>query len=183
MPLHPPVHLSRYEIAEILSQHFKREVPPVPEEEMQAVRSDIESYLQKAKIGITGANAISAKEGAALMLHNEGNITRVRMREKHILITAIDKIFPTVEDALLMLRLETFLATGALFPSFIDIVAGRSKSSDIEKQLFYGMHKPEEVVIVFLDNGRRQILNERKGFLGSPLLHRVWQLSSRLPSV
>jgi L-lactate utilization protein LutB len=158
----PAVHLSRYEIAEILSQHLKREVPPVPEEEMQAVRSDIESYLQKAKIGITGANAISAKEGAALILHNEGNITRVRMREKHILITAIDKIFPTVEDALLMLRLETFLATGALFPSFIDIVAGRSKSSDIEKQLFYGMHKPEEVAIVFLDNGRRQILNERK---------------------
>jgi Fe-S oxidoreductase len=129
---------------------------------MQAVRSDIESYLQKAKVGITGANAISAREGAALILHNEGNITRVRIREKHILITAIDKIFPTVEDALLMLRLETFLATGALFPSFIDIVAGRSKSSDIEKQLFYGMHKPEEVVIVFLDNGRRQILNERK---------------------
>jgi len=158
----PAVHLSRYEIAEILSQHLKTEVPPVPEEEMQAVRSDIESYLQKAKIGITGANAISAKDGAALILHNEGNITRVRMREKHILITAIDKIFPTVEDALLMLRLETFLATGALFPSFIDIVAGRSKSSDIEKQLFYGMHKPEEVVIVFLDNGRRQILNTGK---------------------
>jgi Fe-S oxidoreductase len=86
------------------------------------------------------------------------------MREKHILITAIDKIFPTVEDALLMLRLETYLATGALFPSFIDIVAGRSKSSDIEKQLFYGMHKPEEVIIVFLDNGRRQILNQAKGF-------------------
>jgi L-lactate utilization protein LutB len=158
----PAVHLSRYEIAEILSRHLKREVLPVPEEEMQAVRSDIESYLQKAKIGITGANAISAKEGAALILHNEGNITRVRMREKHILITAIDKVFPTIEDALLTLRLETFLATGALFPSFIDIVAGRSKSSDIEKQLFYGMHQPEEVVIIFLDNGRRQILNTGK---------------------
>ncbi len=158
----PAVHLSRYEIAEILSQHLKRKVPPVPEEEMGAVRWDIESYLQKAKVGITGANAISAKEGAALILHNEGNITRVRMREKHILITAIDKVFPTIEDALLMLRLETFLATGALFPSFIDIVAGRSKSSDIEKQLFYGMHQPEEVVIVFLDNGRRQILNTSK---------------------
>ncbi len=160
----PAVHLSRYEIAEILSEHLKRQVPPIPEEEMQAVRSDIESYLQKAKIGITGANAIAAKDGAALILHNEGNITRVRMREKHIFITAIDKVFPTVEDALLMLRLETYLATGSLFPSFIDIVAGRSKSSDIEKQLFYGMHKPEKVVIVFLDNGRRQILNENKDF-------------------
>ena len=160
----PAVHLSRYEIAEILSEHLKKEVRPVPEDEMEAVRFDIESYLQKAKIGITGANAIAAKEGAALILHNEGNITRVRIREKHILITAIDKIYPTIEDAILMLRLETFLATGALFPSFIDIVAGRSKSSDIEKQLFYGMHKPEEVVIVFLDNGRRQILNTGKDF-------------------
>jgi len=160
----PAVHLSRYEIAEILSEHLKKEVRPVPEDEMEAVRFDIESYLQKAKIGITGANAIAAKEGAALILHNEGNITRVRIREKHILITAIDKIYPTIEDAILMLRLETFLATGALFPSFIDIVAGRSKSSDIEKQLFYGMHKPEEVVIVFLDNGRRQILNTGKEF-------------------
>jgi L-lactate dehydrogenase complex protein LldG len=160
----PAVHLSRYEIAEILSKQLRREIPPVPEEEMQAVREDIESYLQKARIGITGANAIAAKEGAALILHNEGNVTRVRMREKHVLITAIDKIFPTVEDSLLMLRLETYLATGALFPSFIDIVAGRSKSSDIEKQLFYGMHKPEEVILVFLDNGRRQILDQAKDF-------------------
>ena len=62
----PVVHLSRYEIAEILSKHLKREIPPVPEEEMQAVREDIESYLQKAKVGITGANAIAAKEGSDL---------------------------------------------------------------------------------------------------------------------
>jgi len=160
----PAVHLSRYEIAEILSNHLKREIPPVPEQEMQAVREDIESYLQKARVGITGANAIAAKEGAALILHNEGNITRVRMRKKHILITAIDKIYPSVADALVMLRLETYLATGALFPSFIDIVAGRSKSSDIEKQLFYGMHDPEEVVIVLLDNGRSEIVNKKKDY-------------------
>ncbi len=93
----PAVHLSRYEIAEILSNHLKREIPPIPEQEMQAVREDIESYLQKARVGITGANAIAAKEGAALILHNEGNITRVRMRKKHILITAIDKIYPSVD--------------------------------------------------------------------------------------
>ena len=31
---------------------------------MEAVRADIEAYLQKAKVGITGANAIAAREGA-----------------------------------------------------------------------------------------------------------------------
>ena len=160
----PAVHLSRYEIAEILSKHLKREVPPVPESEMQAVREDIESYLQKARIGITGANAIAAREGAALIIHNEGNVTRVRMRSKHLITASIDKIYPSLEDALVMGRLETYLATGSPFPSFIDIVAGRSKSSDIEKQLFYGMHEPMSVVIVLLDNGRSEILNERKEF-------------------
>lgn len=160
----PIVHLSRYEVAEILSKHLNKKIPPVPEEEMQAVKEDIESYLQKAKVGITGANAIAAKEGAVLILHNEGNITRVRTRSKHLIITSIDKVYPNIQDALLMARLETYLATGTIFPSFIDIVAGRSRSSDVEKTTFYGMHEPNELVIILLDNGRREILNERKDF-------------------
>ena len=160
----PACHLSRYEIAQILSKHLRREVPPVPEDEMLAVREDIESYLQKAKVGITGANAITAQEGAILILHNEGNVTRVRTRSKHLIITSIDKVYPCLEDTLIMLRLETYLATGTLFPAFIDIVAGRSKSSDIEKQLFYGVHEPESVVVVLLDNGRKRILEELKDF-------------------
>jgi L-lactate utilization protein LutB len=160
----PAAHLTRNEIAKILSSHLNKEVPPIPEDEMQAVRQDIESYLQKARVGITGANAVAAEEGAVLILHNEGNVTRVRTRSKHIIVTSIDKVYPRIEDGILMLRLETFLATGALFPSFIDIVAGRSKSGDIEKKMFYGVHDPESVVVVLLDNGRERILKEWKDF-------------------
>ena len=158
----PVVHLSRNEIAEILSKHLGKEVRPIPEEEMQAVRENIEPYLRSAKTGITGANAIAADEGAVLILHNEGNVTRVRTRSKHILLTSIDKIYPRLEDAILMLRLETYLATGAIFPSFIDIIGGRSKSADIEKTPFYGMHDPSSLVLILLDNGRRRLLEEKK---------------------
>ncbi len=160
----PIVHLSRHEIAEILSKHLKKKIPPVPEDEMEAVKEDIESYLQKAKIGITGANAIAAREGAVLIIHNEGNVTRVRTRSKHLILTSIDKVYPNIQDGLLMARLETYLATGAIFPSFIDIVAGRSKSADVEKQLFYGVHDPEELIMVLLDNGRGRILEDKKDF-------------------
>ena len=160
----PIVHLSRYEVAEVLSRHLKREIPPIPEEEMQAVKEDIESYLQKARIGITGSNAIAAREGAILIIHNEGNVTRVRTRSKHLVIASIDKVYPNIQDAMVMAKLETYLATGSLFPSFIDIVAGRSKSSDVEKIPFYGMHEPTELVIVLLDNGRREIFNHKKDF-------------------
>jgi Fe-S oxidoreductase len=115
-------------------------------------------------MGITGANAIAAREGAILILHNEGNITRVRTRSKYIIISSIDKVYPNVQDALLMAGLETFLATGSFFPSFVDIVGGRSKSSDVEKIPFFGMHEPTELVIILLDNGRREICEERKEF-------------------
>jgi L-lactate dehydrogenase complex protein LldG len=160
----PIVHLTRYEVSEILSRHLKRDIPPVPEEEMQAVREDIESYLQRAKVGITGANAIAAREGAVLIIHNEGNVTRVRTRKKHLIIAAIDKVYPNMNDAMTMAKLETYLATGTIFPSFIDIIGGRSKSSDVEKIPFYGMHEPKELVIVLLDNGRSRILEEAKDF-------------------
>lgn len=160
----PIVHLTRFEISEILSRHLKREISPVPEEEMQAVREDIETYLQKAKVGITGANAIAAKEGAILIVHNEGNVTRVRTRSKHLVLASIDKIYPDIQQALRMAKLETYLATGSLFPSFIDIVGGRSKSSDVEKIPFYGMHEPIELVIILLDQGRRKILEKKDAF-------------------
>ena len=136
----------------------------IPEKEMEAGREDLEPYLRNARVGITGANAIAAEEGAVLILHNEGNVTRVRTRSKHIILASIDKIYPRVEDAILMLRLETYLATGAVFPSFIDIVAGRSKSADIEKTLFYGMHDPTSLLLILLDNGRRRLLEEKKDF-------------------
>jgi Fe-S oxidoreductase len=143
---------------------LKREIPPVPEEEMQAVKEDIETYLKKARVGITGANAIAAKEGAILIVHNEGNVTRVRTRSKHLVLASIDKVYPDIQQALRMAKLETYLATGSLFPSFIDIVGGRSKSSDVEKIPFYGMHEPMELVIVLLDNGRRKILEEKNEY-------------------
>ena len=160
----PIVHLSRYEVAEILSGHLKKKVPPVPEEEMQAVREDIEFYLQRAKVGITGTNAIAAREGAILIIHNEGNVTRVRTRSKHLIIASIDKVYPDMNDAMMMAKLETYLATGSIFPSFIDIIGGRSKSSDVEKIPFYGMHEPNELVIVLLDHGRSRILEGMKDF-------------------
>ena len=160
----PIVHLSRHDVAEILSKHLGREIPPDPEKEMEAGREDLEPYLRNARVGITGANAIAAEEGAVLILHNEGNVTRVRTRSQHIILASIDKIYPHVEDAILMLRLETYLATGAVFPSFIDIVAGRSKTADIEKTLFYGMHDPCSLLLVLLDNGRRRLLEEKKDF-------------------
>jgi len=99
-----------------------------------------------------------ADDGAILLLHNEGNILQVSMRpEKHIILAGIDKIYQNMEDALNMLKLQTFCATGSLATSFVNIISSPSQTADIEKQLIKGVHGPKEVCVILVDNHRGDI--------------------------
>ncbi len=157
-PTGPASHLSRRDIARILTYHFGRQIRPVAEEIVKAVREEVYEYIAEAEIGITGANAIAAEEGAVVLQHNEGNIIEVAMRPgKHVILAGIDKVYPNVEEALNMLRLQTFYATGALSTSFINIITGPSQTADIEKQLIKGVHGPREICVILVDNGRSKV--------------------------
>jgi iron-sulfur cluster protein len=157
-PTGPASHLNRYDIAKILSAHLGKTVKPTARVIVKLIRDEISAYINKATIGITGANAIAAEDGAILLLHNEGNIIHVAMRpEKHIVLAGVDKIYSSVEEALNMLKLQTFYATGTLATSFINIIAGSSQTADIEKQLIKGVHGPEEICLILVDNRRSDI--------------------------
>lgn len=159
-PTGPASHLTRHDIAETLSTHFGKKVEPSAKEIVEAMRSEISTYVSKATIGITGANAIAAEEGAILLLHNEGNIIQVATRPgKHIVLVGIDKIYPNIEEAINMLKLQTFYATGSLMTSFISIVSSPSQTADIEKQLVKGVHGPKEISLILVDNHRSDIAN------------------------
>ncbi len=154
-PTGPAAHLDRDDIAKLLSKYAGRVIPPDPRAEMDFVLDDLSSAIERARIGLTGANAIGAEEGAVLLLHNEGNITKVMMRpEKHIVLTSIDKVYPNLDEALNAARLQTYYGTGAVVTSYINVIGGVSKTADIEKKIFTGLHGPSEVVVVLVDNGR-----------------------------
>lgn len=154
-PTGPAAHLTRYQIADILSKHFKRKLPPEPDVLAETVRQELDGYLKKAKVGITGANAIAALEGALVIVHNEGNVTRCSQAEgKHIVLATRDKILPNLDEAINQVKLQTFYATGKLTSAHIDIISGPSYTADIEKKIFKGMHGPKEIVVVFIDSGR-----------------------------
>ena len=161
-PTGPVAHLSAKTIAEGLSKVYQRTISDEPEEIVAVVREELRGYLNKASVGITGANAITAEEGSIVVAHNEGNIFEVIRRQKHIVVTAIDKVYPTVEDALNMLKVICFNATGSLIPSFVEIISGVSKTADVEKKFFRGVHAPGDIVLILLDNRRREMLE--KGF-------------------
>jgi L-lactate utilization protein LutB len=161
-PTGPITHLSAKKISEGLSKIYGVEIGSDPGGIVRFVRNEIRNYIDKARIGVTGANAITAEEGSIVLAHNEGNISEVIRKEKHIVVTAIDKVYPSIEDAINMLKVITYNATGSLIPSFIEIISGVSKTADVEKKFFRGVHSPGEVILVLLDNKRTEIIE--KGF-------------------
>jgi len=160
-PTGPASHLNRYDIAEILFEHLGEIVDSDPEILTGIFRDEISKFINEANIGITGANAIMAEEGAILLVHNEGNILEVMRRpKKHIILAGLDKIYPNIDEALNMAKLQTFFATGSIITSFINIISGPSKTADIEKKLFKGIHGPEEICLILLDNNRSKIIED-----------------------
>ncbi|MCE8422501.1 MAG: lactate utilization protein [Candidatus Methanoperedens sp.] len=176
-PTGPVTHLSAKEIAKGLSNYYNRPVSKEPEDIVKIVREDVIANLKNARIGITGANAITADEGSIVIAHNEGNVYEVMRKEKHIVVTSIDKIYPDIESTINMLKILSYNATGAIIPSFVEIISGVSKTADVEKKFIKGVHMPSEIIVVLVDNKRSEIAaSEFKELLycigcGNCLLH------------
>lgn len=163
-PTGPASHLAVPDIIDALRAYFGREIGDTPEEIVEVIRQDLLSYIEKADVAITGANAIAAEEGSILILHNEANISEIIQRTgKLIVLTGIDKLYRDLEEAMRMVKAVTFNATGTKVPSFINIISGPSKTADIEKKLIFGVHSPREIVLVLLDGGRKRLASGAPG--------------------
>ncbi|MBO5150687.1 MAG: lactate utilization protein [Methanobrevibacter sp.] len=159
-PTGPASHLNISEITNIVNEFLGSDVKPIPREIMELVREDVLKRLKNASVGISGANAIASEEGSCVMVHNEGNISLVSLKDLHIIVAGIDKIVPTLEDAISVAKLETVFATGNYVTSYMNVISGPSKTADIEKKLLKNMYGAEKVVVIFLDNGRSSASEE-----------------------
>ena len=159
-PTGPASHLNISQITDIVNDSLHSDVNPVAREIMELVREDVLNRLKNASVGISGANAIAAEEGSCIMVHNEGNISLVSLKDLHIIVAGIDKIVPTLEDAVSIAKLETVYATGNYVTSYMNVISGPSKTADIEKKLLKNMYGAEKVVVILLDNGRSSASSE-----------------------
>lgn len=159
-PTGPASHLNVHDITKIVNEAMGLDLPEVPREIMEAVRADVLSLLDKSVIGISGSNSIAAEDGAFLTVHNEGNISLVQNKKLHIVVAGIDKLVPSLEDSVSVAKLETAFAIGKPLSSYINIVAGPSKTADIEKKLLKNMYGAEKVAVILLDNGRSEAIKE-----------------------
>lgn len=159
-PTGPASHLNISKITDIVNESLDANVHPEAREIMETVRADVLKRLENANVGISGANAIASEEGSLVMVHNEGNISIVSLKDLHIIVAGIDKIVPSLEDAISVVKLETIFATGNYVTSYMNVISGPSKTADIEKKLLKNMYGAEKVVVILLDNGRSQATPE-----------------------
>ena len=159
-PVTPALHLTVDRIVRVIEKRFGVRLEEKPEKIVKWVRGYLREKILKAKIGLSGANIISA-DGGIFIVENEGNISLVsRLPEKHIIVASIDKIVPTVQDAITICKALAIYGTGASLPTYINVISSPSKTADIQKQIVYGAHGPKEVYLILLDNGRSRIIEE-----------------------
>jgi iron-sulfur cluster protein len=162
-PLAPAIHLKKEEVAEIFSREMGREVPPDLDRIVEVAREGIRESMVKATTGITGANVIAA-EGTVILVENEGNVRMVsNLPERHIVIAGINKIVPSIEDGLNIVRAESTHGTGQTIGTYVSLISGPSRTADIEMSTVLGMHGAKEVYAIFIDNGRRKAISSGFG--------------------
>lgn len=159
-PIGPAAHLKMGEIAEILSDNLGKPIKPEPREILDVVKENVLEELSNCRVGVTGANSLSAKDGSIVLVHNEGNISLVSMLDTHIVILGIDKLVETIEDAVSVVKLETVYATGKTVPAYINVISAPSKTADIEQIHLDNMYGARRVIVILLDNGRSKALKE-----------------------
>ena len=166
----PSLHMTREDIGRMLHKELGLQLSDQSstEEIVAAVRQLLRKKYMEADIGISGANAISADTGSVILVENEGNIRiDTVLPPVHIIITGIDKIVPTLNDAMKEAMVQSAYA-GLYPPTYVNITSGPSSTADIELKRVSPATGPKEVHVILLDNGRMEA--SRDEFMKEALL-------------
>ncbi len=151
----PAIHLIKEQVAETFrAEHRSLDLDrPLlePRQMCDEARAILRPRFLAADVGITGANFLVAETGSSIIVTNEGNgdLTQTLPRV-HIVVTSLEKLVPTLEDAATLLRLLARSATGQEFSSYTTISTGPRRVGDLDG--------PDQYHVVLLDNGRSTLI-------------------------
>ncbi len=140
----PAIHKNRQEVADLFSREIGRDCPPDIPSLVETARETLRESFFTARVGISGTNVAVADSGAIGLVTNEGNARLVTtLPETHIALIGIEKIVPSLAEALDIISILPKNATGQKITSYVSLIRGPSEGHELH--------------IVLLDNGRRQL--------------------------
>lgn len=147
----PIIHKNRRDIAKSFEREGLGDYNDDPETITRRARAHLRKKYLEADAGLTGANFVSAESGRIVLVTNEGN-ARFCMAATpvHIVMVGIEKLVPTDRDLAVLLNLIGRSGTGQQLTVYNQFVAGPRAEGQ--------PHGPEEMHVIFLDNGRSDVL-------------------------
>jgi iron-sulfur cluster protein len=158
----PALHKTKEEIAKLLSERLHMDVPPDPKKIVKLARAQLRKDFIQADVGISGANLAVAESGTLVIVSNEGNVRLVTsLPPVHIAVVTAEKFVETLEQATSLVKALVLASSGLKLTAYVSFISGTSRTTDIEKQLVMGVHGPEELHIIILDNGRLEASEDK----------------------
>ncbi len=159
----PPSHIIApviHKRIEDVSELFQRKLgtPPTddPTDLCATARRELRKAFLRAGMGISGCNFAIAETGTICIVTNEGNGRMVTsMPPVYVVVAGIEKVVPTVEDAILLWQAASRNATGQDVSVYFSMSSGPRRSGHADG--------PQEMHVVLLDNGRTRILERGYG--------------------
>lgn len=154
----PPFHLVGPAInvpPEKISEAFRRKniietYTTDPVELGGGARKYLREKFRHLQMGIVGVNMAVAQTGTIINVENEGNIRLIKSSPKTLVaIMSLEKVVPTMEDAVYMTRILARNCTGQKLTTYVSMDTGPKKDDELDG--------PEELFIIILDNGRSAI--------------------------
>jgi L-lactate dehydrogenase complex protein LldF len=121
----------------------------------KAVRAYLREKFRNLEMGIVGVNMAVAATGTIINVENEGNIRLTKSSPRTLVaVMSLEKVVPTMADALHMVRILCRNCTGQKMSSYVSMDTGPKKAAELDG--------PEELFIIIVDNGRSKIYHDRK---------------------
>ncbi len=150
----PAIHLSRYQVADLFTNVTGQKQDSEIERLVKVARRELRREFIEADMGISGANFALADTGTIGLTTNEGNARLVTTLPRvHVALIGLDKLIPSLHDALLVNRALPRNATGQGLTSYVTWITGPNICSCAPEN-------KKEMHIVFLDNGRRDLTKD-----------------------
>ncbi|MDR1606893.1 MAG: LUD domain-containing protein [Deltaproteobacteria bacterium] len=153
----PAIHLSRYQVADVFAETTKQDQDSDISKLVKVARHELRAKFAEADMGISGANFAVAETGSMAICTNEGNgrLTTTLPRV-HVAICGIDKLVPTLHDALRVIKVLPRNATAQAITTYVSWISGAVERKEGENS------QTKEFHMIFLDNGRTQLIKDPK---------------------
>lgn len=150
----PAIHLSRFQVADLFTDVTGKKQDSEIERLVKVARRELRQKYVEADMGISGANFAIADTATLGLTTNEGNARLVTTLPRvHVALVGLEKLVPTLDDALRVLRVLPRNATGQAITSYVTWITGANTCENAPEGRKV-MH------VVFLDNGRSELAGD-----------------------